>query len=95
MNLVQKLPIGLGLACMMMLSSCSKEDVQVAEPHEASMAAVSEASLKVRGPVLPSSQGTVTGNANSNSGSLPGWSALHVLGVSNFKYLLGDPSFPG
>jgi len=26
MNLVQKLPIGLGLACLMIMSSCSKED---------------------------------------------------------------------
>ena len=33
MNLVQKLPIGLGLACMMMLSSCSKEDVSAPEPQ--------------------------------------------------------------
>ncbi|MCF2503823.1 hypothetical protein L0663_10575 [Dyadobacter sp. CY107] len=29
MNLVQKLPIGLGLACLMMLNSCSKEDAAV------------------------------------------------------------------
>ncbi|WP_439557204.1 hypothetical protein [Dyadobacter sp.] len=33
MSLVQKLPIGLGLACMMMLSSCLKEDVQTPEPQ--------------------------------------------------------------
>ncbi|WP_031528847.1 hypothetical protein [Dyadobacter crusticola] len=37
MNLVQKLPIGLGLACMMLLSSCSKEDVQTPEPKVASV----------------------------------------------------------
>ncbi|MCE7067346.1 hypothetical protein [Dyadobacter sp. CY326] len=29
MNLVKKLPIGLGLACLMMMSSCSKEDAAV------------------------------------------------------------------
>jgi len=32
MNLVQKLPVALGLAGLMMMSSCSKEDVQVPEP---------------------------------------------------------------
>jgi hypothetical protein len=32
MNLVQNLSIGLGLACIMMMSSCSKEDAQMPEP---------------------------------------------------------------
>ncbi|MCF2503822.1 hypothetical protein L0663_10570 [Dyadobacter sp. CY107] len=32
MNLVQKSPIGLGLACLLMLSNCSKEDVPTPEP---------------------------------------------------------------
>lgn len=32
MNLVQKLPIGLSMACLMFMSSCSKEDAQTPEP---------------------------------------------------------------
>jgi len=32
MNLVQKLPVALGLAGLMMMSSCSKEDAQTPEP---------------------------------------------------------------
>lgn len=35
MNLVQKLPIALSVACAMMLSSCSQEDVQTPEPKVA------------------------------------------------------------
>jgi hypothetical protein len=33
MNLVQKLPIGLSLACLMFMSSCSKEDALTPEPQ--------------------------------------------------------------
>jgi hypothetical protein len=33
MKLLQKLPIALSLACMMMLSSCSKEDAQTPQPQ--------------------------------------------------------------
>ncbi|MEO6286608.1 MAG: hypothetical protein ABIN80_24680 [Dyadobacter sp.] len=32
MKLVQKLPVALAVACVMMMSSCSKEDVQTPEP---------------------------------------------------------------
>jgi hypothetical protein len=35
MKLVQKLPATLAIACIMMMSSCSKEDVQTPEPQTA------------------------------------------------------------
>lgn len=35
MKLVQKLPVGLSLACMMMISSCSQQDVQTPAPESA------------------------------------------------------------
>jgi hypothetical protein len=34
MNLVQKLPIGFGLACLMILGSCSKEDAAEPQPQK-------------------------------------------------------------
>lgn len=34
MTLIQKLPVGLSLAACMMMSSCSQEDVQVAQPEK-------------------------------------------------------------
>lgn len=65
MKLVQKLPIGLGIVCMM-LSSCSKEDVQTPEPQVASENVHS--SLKTNdevaaGPFFPT---TVGGEINYN-----------------------------
>lgn len=45
MNLVQKLPIGLSLACVMMMTSCSQEDVQTPEPEV--MNERSESSMKL------------------------------------------------
>jgi hypothetical protein len=44
MNFVQKLPIGLGMACMMMMTSCSQENVQTPEPQVANER--TEASLR-------------------------------------------------
>ena len=58
MNLVQKLPIGLSLACLMFMSSCSKEDV----PKPGSAVTNESSNLRVEGPVfiafhLPSTDG--------------------------------------
>ncbi|KAA0990862.1 hypothetical protein [Dyadobacter aurulentus] len=96
MNLVQKLPIGLGLACMMMLSSCSKEDgVAPARQPDAESIVASGANLKTRGYTIPSTQGPVTGNASSSS-LLPGWNveSPSLAGVSNYSNILGDPLAP-
>src|SRR5215217_6216080 len=91
MNLVQKLPIGLGLACMMMLSSCSTEDVQPVSGQEVEKLAFPEQTLKTRGYYMASSHGTVSGNVNSYS-TLQGWQAYGLLGISNYQHILGDPS---
>ncbi|MCF0049386.1 hypothetical protein LXM25_04915 [Dyadobacter sp. LJ53] len=46
MNLVQKLPIGLGLACLMFMSSCSKEEAQMPEPKVEAATADTTANMK-------------------------------------------------
>ncbi|WP_439557203.1 hypothetical protein [Dyadobacter sp.] len=84
MSLVQKLPIGLGLACMMMLSSCLKEDVQTPEPQ---VGGVNESS-GLRGdvsadPNVPPGGWQVLPQIPATSGLLglgvyaPGWRKIH------------------
>ncbi|WAC11387.1 hypothetical protein [Dyadobacter pollutisoli] len=50
MNLVQKLPIGLSLVCVMFVSSCSKEDIQTIQPQTGSI--ITSSNLKEQGGVL-------------------------------------------
>jgi hypothetical protein len=108
MNLVQKLPIGLSLACMVMLSSCSKEDVQSPTPQAAG--GIENSSLRSSGgeliatptilnalPVFPSTGGPAGLN------SLPAfWNnvpgnpkpATYGSGTSTLLYLWGESVYP-
>jgi hypothetical protein len=67
MKLVQKLPIGLSLACMMMLSSCSKEDAMSPQPEVGSVNEHSGAKTDalVAVPVFPSTAVAFEVNYNS------------------------------
>jgi hypothetical protein len=107
MSLVKKLPVGLGMACIMMLSSCSKEDVQTPQPQAGS---VNESSgLKV-GPgsttapdviIVPVFPGTA-GQAGQDIfpavwkysyGTHPN-TATYPSGTSTLSHLWGNPSMP-
>ncbi|WP_157488210.1 hypothetical protein [Dyadobacter crusticola] len=102
MNLVQKLPIGFGFVCMLMLSSCSKEDVQTPQPQ---ITGVNQSS-NLRGgswidvlPQMPSTTGTLGLGVYA-----PGWRKIYdqlpagpqllPSGTSNFKYLWGNLNSP-
>jgi hypothetical protein len=96
MNLAQKLPLGLALACCMMMSSCSQEDVQVAGPETIS----STSNLKVASlPAIPTTNGP-SGNNKFASGwkklvmSSPDDLQLYVAGTSNKNGLWGNAFFP-
>ncbi|KAA0990861.1 hypothetical protein [Dyadobacter aurulentus] len=105
MNLVQKLPIGLGLACMMMLSSCSKEDVSAPEPQVGGVNESSGLREETGGvvalPVFPSTIGATGFNiypAHWKRVVIPNLNALtlNVLptGTSTSTHLWGNASLP-
>jgi hypothetical protein len=102
MDVVKKLSIGLSLTCMMMLSSCSKEDVlvpeaQVGEVNESS--ALKTADLLGVVPVLPSTLGSTGFNVYPT-----GWERLAAgystdlqafpTGTSNLSYMWGSALLP-
>ncbi|WP_031528848.1 hypothetical protein [Dyadobacter crusticola] len=108
MSLVQKLPIGLGLACMIMLSSCSKEDVQV--PTQSATEEIKNSNLRTSGngltvgqtvvnasPVFPSTNNSVGLNTFpffwSNCPGNPN-PAAYPSGTSTLWHLWGDQSMP-
>ncbi|WP_166444559.1 hypothetical protein [Dyadobacter bucti] len=104
MNLVQKLPIGLSLACMMMMTSCSQEDVQTPEPEAA--APRTEASLRgIGGGILILQPELATTNAVwGNDRYADKWERytypgsgnplMYPSGTSSLKSLWGDDSKP-
>ncbi|MCE7062412.1 hypothetical protein [Dyadobacter sp. CY343] len=99
MDVMKKLPIGLGLACMMMLGSCSKENVVSPEAQIAGKSGVSPAPIILELPSLAPTHGT-TGldvyplkwerNNNNYFGDLQ----KLPTGTSSFTHLWGDPSNP-
>lgn len=104
MNLVQKLPIGLSLACIMMMTSCSQEDVQTPAPE--SGAARTEASLRgIGGGILVLQPELAPTNAVWGSDryadkweryTYPGSAdpSAFPAGTSSLKSLWGDDSKP-
>ena len=101
MKLVQKLPLGLALAACMMMSSCSQEDVQVAEPETEKIGNhfSSAHGIPVIIPYIP----TTNGPAGNNTFAA-GWSKFitynpddlvkYATGTSTVTHLWGDPSIP-
>ncbi|MCE7067348.1 hypothetical protein [Dyadobacter sp. CY326] len=101
MNLVQKLPIGLGLACLMMMSSCSKEDVQTPAPAKSER---SDANMRDEGgfikvfPIFNSTFGQLGCNIHPNGWSRSGNASSNAVGYptgnSSLAYLFGNPAWP-
>lgn len=60
MTLIQKLPLGLALAACMLMSSCSQEDVQMAQPRSESLATGPNPNRGIPlGPKCPTTNGTL------------------------------------
>jgi hypothetical protein len=92
MNLVQKLPLGLGLACLMMMSSCSKEDSQTPEPAESTNAS---SNLRHGGPVITSVYHFPSTNGPTCVGCAPNtWSLKipHRDATSSLTAYAGNPA---
>jgi hypothetical protein len=104
MNLIQKLPIGLSLACLMFMSSCSKEDGLTPEPQMESVNGHS--GLRGGGgpmlylPYFASTKGSTGLNVyplDWERSNVPhGPASLQELptGTSNLTHLWGNPSLP-
>jgi hypothetical protein len=98
MKLVQKLPIGLGIVCMM-LSSCSKEDVQTPVPKAESVNTSSNLKVDAAAPSISSTKGyaginILPANWGRNAVGYSNNQVAYPTGVSNIKNLWGDPSTP-
>ncbi|SKC15068.1 hypothetical protein [Dyadobacter psychrophilus] len=101
MNLVQKLPVALGVAGLMMMSSCSKEDVQNPEPAKNER---TDASMRGIPPILTVAPNMPATYGPTGSNILPaGWQRdltysndLVELptGTSNLTYLFGKEGLP-
>ncbi|MCE6990526.1 hypothetical protein [Dyadobacter sp. CY323] len=104
MNLVQKLPIGLSLACLMFMSSCSKEDAVTPEPQMESVNAHSGlrdgSGPVISLPYFPSTKGSTGLNVypldweRSISQSQPVSLEELPTGTSNLTHLWGNPTLP-
>ncbi len=108
MTLIQKLPLGITLACCMMMSSCSQEDVQVAQPQSENL--LTDASSKANALAgggqlgqLPSI--AITEGGNDGAEAFPaGWLKLsnypadglpeHAAGTSSLSALWGNSALP-
>jgi hypothetical protein len=101
MKLVQKLPMGLSLACVMFMSSCSKEDVQVAEPQVESQNNSSSLRSLDGISALPKFSGTIGATGlniyptdwQRKNTSIPDLLAF-PSGTSSFTHMWGDPKLP-
>ncbi|MCF2489850.1 hypothetical protein [Dyadobacter sp. CY347] len=101
MNLVKQLPIGLGLACLMMMSSCSKEDVQTLEPLKSER---TDASMRDDGgyikilPIFHATFGPLGSNVYPNGWQRGSSTSSNLIGYptgsSNFTHLFGNPAWP-
>jgi hypothetical protein len=97
MNLVQKLPIGLSVACLMMLSSCSKEDALAPEPKVENLNAHSSAKVEALPWIAPTKGATGINTYPQfwkryypTDGSNP---IIHPAGTSSVTSLWGNSSF--
>lgn len=101
MNLVQKLPIGLGLACLMLMSSCSKEGVQTPEPVKSERG---DQSMRGIPPILTAAPNMPATYGPTGSNVLPtGWQRDLTysnnlvelpIGTSNLTHLFGKEGLP-
>ncbi|WAC11388.1 hypothetical protein [Dyadobacter pollutisoli] len=105
MNLVQKLPIGLSLACLMFMSSCSKEDALTPEPQTEIVNAHSSlkegaAALVITLPYFPSTKGSTgldvypTDWERDTHPYYSNNSQELPTGTSNLSCLWGNPMLP-
>ncbi|TLV00280.1 hypothetical protein [Dyadobacter luticola] len=99
MNLTQKLPAALGLACLMMISSCSKNEVQTPEPKADHLN--ENSNLKTESLYFSSPTKSTVGEnklpANWQRTTALGFSqnqTLYPVGVSNLVSLWGKPTIP-
>ena len=101
MNLVQKLPIGLCLACLMMMSSSSKEDMQSPEPLTSEK---TDASMRGVPPIITGAPYLAPTYGQIGNASLPNsWSRdatfsndpiLFPTGISTSTHLFGLADSP-
>ncbi|MEO6286609.1 MAG: hypothetical protein ABIN80_24685 [Dyadobacter sp.] len=99
MKLVQKLPVALAVACVMMMSSCSKEDVQTPEPKVESANMNSNLKVDASTPFMSSTKGylgidILPANWSRNLAGYSSNTMSYPTGVSSMKNLWGDPSTP-
>lgn len=103
MNLLKKLPIGLGLACLMMLSSCSEDALQTTDPLEGRKSSSLREGQEGGGiMVLPSFP--TTNGATGNSVYATRWERdiltspdnllMLPTGSSSFTHLWGNSNYP-
>lgn len=100
MTLIQKLPLGLALAACMIMSSCSKEDVQAPKPQTEKVTA----ELSPHRGVSPAPYIPTTNGSTGNNTFAPGWAkwithspdnpVQYATGTSSTAYLWGNPSLP-
>jgi hypothetical protein len=100
MTLIQKLPLGMTLAACMLMSSCSQEDVQMAQPlNEQTKMGFNSARLGDELPKIPVTNGT-TGNNSFASGwkklvnTVPDDPQIYQTGTSSLTHLWGDQTLP-
>ena len=100
MKLVQKLPVALGLACMMMLSSCSKEDVQALAPQSEHVNTNSNEKTEASTPYIHRTQTDYTGegilppNWDRNNIGFSSDQSKYPVGISHISRLWGDLADP-
>jgi len=98
MNLVQKLPFSLSLACCLMMGACSKEDIQAPQPQTEKVSTT--ANLKANAiPVIPPTDGPAGLGVYAN-----GWFKFvnykpddlheHAAGTSTLTHAWGHPAMP-
>ncbi|NIJ55530.1 hypothetical protein [Dyadobacter arcticus] len=100
MEIVQKLPAALAVACLMMLSSCSNDDALAPEPKVESVN--TNSNLKVDVVVAPSIFSTqwytgidiLPSNWSRNVDGYSNDVVAYPVGISSVRNLWGDPSRP-
>ncbi|KAA0990859.1 hypothetical protein [Dyadobacter aurulentus] len=98
MKLTKQLPVALGLACALMLSSCSKEDIATPQPQAESINMHSNEKVESLSPSILPTQTEYLGEAILPNGwqrNNTGFSTnpeAYPVGVSNRYRLWGDPA---
>ncbi|MDR6808607.1 hypothetical protein J2Y45_005819 [Dyadobacter sp. BE34] len=95
MTLIQKFPLGLALATCMIMSSCSKDDVQVAQPEKVASGFNNERGGGLQGlPTIPTTDGTAGINMLVADWSFSQQGNPVEVGTSTKTHLWGDSNFP-